>query len=98
MLGMRTVRGISKDEYNAVYRSGFDRIEYLLSEYAKKGWTNLKGQRWSFTSSGFLLSNILIGTLLEAQSQEKMTANPWIADIPGGGEPELSITDDTYLE
>ena len=98
MLGMRTVRGISRDEYNAVYRSGFDKIEYLLSEYAKKGWTTLKGQRWSFTSSGFLLSNILIGTLLEAQSQEKMTANPWIAESSAEAEPELSIADDTYLE
>ena len=98
MLGMRTVRGISRDEYNAVYRSGFDRIEYLLSEYEKKGWATLKGQRWSFTSAGFLLSNILIGTLLEAQSQEKMTANPWIADSSAEAEPELSIADDTYLE
>ena len=32
MLGMRTTRGISKDEYFAIYRSGFDKIEYLLSE------------------------------------------------------------------
>ena len=98
MLGMRTVRGISRDEYNSVYRSGFDRIEYLLGEYAKKGWTILNGDRWSFTSSGFLLSNILIGTLLEAQSQEKMSANPWIADSSTEAEPELSIADDTYLE
>lgn len=98
MLGMRTVRGISRDEYNAVYRSGFDRIEYLLGEYEKKGWTTLKGQRWSFTSAGFLLSNILIGTLLEAQSQEKISANPWILDGSAEDEPELSIADDTYLE
>ena len=98
MLGMRTVRGISKDEYNSVYRSGFDRIEYLLGEYAKKGWATLRGERWCFTSSGFLLSNILIGTLLEAQSQEKMSANPWIIETPDVPEPELAIVDDAYLE
>ena len=80
MLGMRTVRGISKDEYTAVYRSGFDKIEYLLGEYEKKGWVRKSGDRWSFTSSGFLLSNILIGTLLEAQSQAKMSANPWMIE------------------
>lgn len=98
MLGMRTVRGISRDEYNSVYRSGFDRIEYLLGEYEKKGWTKLNGERWCFSSSGFLLSNILIGTLLEAQSQEKMTANPWIAEKVDAPEPELAIPDDVNLE
>ncbi len=91
MLGMRTVRGISKDEYNSVYRSGFDKMEYLLGEYEKKGWVVIRGDRWSFTSSGFLLSNILIGTLLEAQSQEKMNANPWIQDTMFDVEPEFSM-------
>ena len=90
MLGMRTVWGISREEYSRVYRSGFDRLEYLLTEYEKKGWSKLTGDRWSFTSSGFLLSNILIGTLLEAQSQERITANPWICDTIGGEDPPLS--------
>lgn len=94
MLGMRTVRGISKDEYSAVYRSGFDKIEYLLSEYEKKGWTRRRGERWCFTSSGFLLSNILISTLLEAQSQAKMSANPWIAEASDAPELKLSMPND----
>lgn len=96
MLGMRTVRGISKKEYFSVYRSGFDKIEYLLSEYEKKGWTRHRGDRWSFTSSGFLLSNILIGTLLEAQSQAKISANPWIADAPEKSDAEEN--DETLSE
>ena len=91
MLNMRTVRGISKDEYTAVYRSGFDKIEFLLSEYEKKGWSVRTGDRWHFTSSGFLLSNILIGTLLEAQSQAKMSANPWITETLSGDEPTQAI-------
>lgn len=90
MLGMRTTRGISKEEYSRIYKSGFDKIAYLLEEYAKKGWAESTGERWHFTSSGFLLSNILIGTLLEAQSQEKMSANPWMID--GMGEEEAEIT------
>ena len=94
MLGMRTVRGISKNEYSAVYKSGFDKIEYLLGEYEKKGWTKHRNDRWCFTSSGFLLSNILIGTLLEAQSQAKMSANPWMVDTAAEPEPEVPISDD----
>ncbi|MGI5984532.1 MAG: radical SAM family heme chaperone HemW [Clostridiales bacterium] len=94
MLGMRTVHGISKDEYISIYRSGFDKIEYLLCEYEKKGWAKLRGDRWSFTSSGFLLSNILIGTLLEAQSQAKMSANPWILEEIGSEEPEILMPND----
>lgn len=94
MLGMRTVRGISKNEYNAVYRSGFDKIEYLLGEYEKKGWAKHRNDRWCFTSSGFLLSNILIGTLLEAQSQAKMSANPWIIETDVEPEPEVRILDE----
>lgn len=68
-------------------------MEYLLSEYQKKGWTRYNNGRWSFTSSGFLLSNILIGTLLEAQSQTKMSANPWILGSNGQPEPELRMPD-----
>lgn len=90
MLGMRTVRGISKKEYTDIYRSGFDKIEFLLEEYEKKGWTVRKKDRMSFTSSGFLLSNILIGTLLEAQSQAKMYANPWMIDTIGQEQPQPS--------
>lgn len=90
MLGMRTVQGISKKDYTDIYRSGFAKIEYLLEEYKKKGWTEQSGDRWKFTSSGFLLSNILIGTLLEAQSQAKMTANPWMAEGIGEEGPEPS--------
>lgn len=80
MLRMRTVGGISKKEYVSIYRSGFEKIEQLLKEYEKKGWAERIGERWRFTSSGYLLSNILIGYLLEAQSQEKIRANPWMME------------------
>ena len=97
MLGMRTTRGISKGEYFSFYRSGFDKIEYLLSEYEKKGWTKRAGERWRFTSSGFLLSNILIGTLLEAQSQAKMNANPWITERLDDPDLRLSMPENDVI-
>lgn len=97
MLGMRTTHGISKEEYFAIYRSGFDKIEYLLTEYEKKGWVRQAGDRWRFTSSGFLLSNILIGTLLEAQSQAKMSANPWIQERLDEPEPPLSMPENEVI-
>lgn len=90
MLGMRTTRGISRDEYQTLYRSSFDGMEYLLGEYEKRGWAKKAEDRWRFTSSGFLLSNPLIATLLETQSQEKMSAAPWIQEtIPDNGEESI---------
>ena len=88
MLGMRTVRGISRGEYQELYRSSFDGMEYLLSEYEKRGWAKKVEDRWRFTSSGFLLSNPLIATLLETQSQEKMSAAPWIQEKLSGDTEE----------
>ena len=83
MLGMRTVRGISAREYRAIYLSDFENMEQLLRQYAKRGWAVEEDGRWHFTPTGFLISNPLIGGLLEAQAQEKLTAFPWL------GEPEL---------
>lgn len=97
MLGMRTTHGISKNEYFSIYRSGFDKIEYLLGEYEKKGWAKRAGERWRFTSSGFLLSNILIGTLLEAQSQAKMNANPWIFERLDREESRLTMPENEII-
>ncbi|MGI5936483.1 MAG: radical SAM family heme chaperone HemW [Oscillospiraceae bacterium] len=77
MLGLRRVYGISREEYYSIYRSDFDVIEELLWEFEKRGWAKQTAGRWSLTSSGFLLSNILIGALLEAQAKQKMSFNPW---------------------
>ena len=50
----------------------------MLGEFEKKGWAQKSGERWNFTSTGFLLSNVLIGALLEAQSRYKLSGQPWI--------------------
>ena len=78
MLGMRTARGISKEEYRAIYLSDFDNMEQLLQQYRKRGWAVEENGRWRFTPTGFLISNPLIGGLLEAQAQQKMETNPWM--------------------
>ena len=79
MLGMRTTRGITREEYRAIYRSDFEPMEQLLRQFAKKGWTKEENGRWRFTTTGFLISNPLIAALLEAQAQQKLSSAPWLA-------------------
>ena len=87
MLGMRRGRGVSGEEYHRIYRSDFTPIEELLKEYEKDGWTKrLADGRWCFTPTGFLLSNLLIGSLLEAQAQQRLNVHPWIEE---SGPPSL---------
>lgn len=95
MLGMRTVRGISAKEYHNIYRSDFTPLEELLEEFRYKGWTVMENNRWHFTPSGFLLSNLLIGMLLDKQGEYKLSGNPWVdsmdmfaerAELPAGDE------------
>ena len=78
MLGMRTCWGISQEEYQEVYQSSFEPLEEVLSYFEENGWVALDNDRWHFTPGGFLISNVLIGALLESQTQEKFQANPWI--------------------
>ena len=89
MLGLRTTRGISEREYRSLYRSDFAPLEEQFREYEYKGWARFENDRWRLTPPGFLLSNLLIGTLLDRQSEHKVSGNPWMdADdvIPDRGE------------
>ena len=78
MLGMRTSMGIEAEEYTNVYRADFAPIERTLRLFEQKGWAKCTDGRWSFTTQGFLLSNLLIGALLEAQSGSRVDVNPWM--------------------
>lgn len=102
MLGMRTVYGISQQEYYSIYRSDFSGIEQTLREFQERGWAFEQDGRWRFTPSGFLLSNVLIGKLLEAQTDRKAEGNPWMKPqidkterkkLPPG---EMEAFQDTY--
>lgn len=78
MLGLRTTRGITGDEYYNIYQSSWEPIEALLFDYEKSGFAHRVDGRWSLTSSGFLLSNQLIRKLLEAHTQQRFTVGmPW---------------------
>ena len=78
MLGMRTMLGVSREEYTAIYNSSFDGIAEMLGEYVRRGWAVEENERWRFTPSGFLISNTLINAMLEAQTVELAERTPWM--------------------
>ena len=68
MLGLRTVRGIDEWEYRSRAFMEFAPLEARLEEFAAHGWAVKTSEgRWHFTPEGFLVSNQLIGDLLERQ-------------------------------
>jgi len=67
MLGLRTARGVEKEEYQKICGGDFAPIEECLTLFARHGWARRTGERWRLTPEGFLLSNQLIGRVLEAQ-------------------------------
>ncbi len=69
MLGLRTARGISGNEYSREFRVSFDALEERLEVQKKRGLAAREGDRWRLTPQGFLLSNRIIGDLLEALSE-----------------------------
>jgi len=78
MLGLRTTRGITGDEYYKIYQSSFEPIEALLQSYAKQGWASQIDGRWCLTPTGFLLSNRLISDILDAHTKQRVTVGmPW---------------------
>lgn len=71
MLRLRTVEGICSQEYSR-FRMSFVPIEEQLHRFAAEGWSVQEGGRWHFTPKGFLLSNTLIGSILDAQEVDMM--------------------------
>jgi len=73
MLRLRTNRGIEEWEYRREYFMNFEPIEQKLIEYERRGWTARQDRRWRLTPQGFLLSNQLIGELLEVQERANLS-------------------------
>ena len=69
MLRLRTAHGIEEWEYRREYRMNFAPIEQKLLEFERQGLACRSDRRWRLTPKGFLLSNAIIGTLLELQEQ-----------------------------
>lgn len=78
MLGMRTSRGISERDYRMRCQCDWRPISKVLRAFAEKGWAEQTEGRWHFTVPGFLISNTLIGIMLEAQAQGLEEGTPWL--------------------
>ena len=73
MLRMRTVEGIEGNEYSSTFRMNFTPLEKKLERFRDSGWVVQEDNgRWHFTPTGFLLSNQLIGELLESQEENRL--------------------------
>jgi len=78
MLRLRTVHGISEQEYYNIYRLKMDYVLELMRKYESNGWALFKDGRWRFTPKGFMLSSSLIGELLDAQTRQRtQISKPW---------------------
>jgi oxygen-independent coproporphyrinogen-3 oxidase len=91
MLRLRTAYGISEREYHEIYRCDMNRILNRLKYFEANGWAEFRNDRWRFTASGFLLSNTLIGQILEEQTRQRSEiSKPWIKSSDGE-DPQLTM-------
>ncbi|MCI8539543.1 MAG: radical SAM family heme chaperone HemW [Oscillospiraceae bacterium] len=67
MLRLRTSRGVEEAEYRREFQMNFDPLAVRLKEYWKQGWAEQVEGRWRLTPKGFLVSNQLIGELMDIQ-------------------------------
>lgn len=81
MLGMRTSRGISENDYRTLCQSDWKPIEKTLRIFTDKGWVVQNGARWHFTVPGYLISNQLINILLEVQASGRIENTPWLSEL-----------------
>ncbi len=76
MLGLRTAAGISGDVLEKKYLTFFDEIEKVLLAYYKTGHTDFDGAAWRLTPKGFLISNRIIGDVLDALESSRRLVRP----------------------
>ncbi len=74
MLRLRTRLGIEEREYSGRYRMNFAPLEERLLQYQARGWAEKSPEgRWRLTPTGLLVSNRLIGGLLELQERDELS-------------------------
>jgi len=95
MLGMRTVYGVSERGYHNIYLSDWAPIEKVFEGFAEKGWAEKTDNRWHLTPAGFLVSNPLIATVLEAQTGERVSTAPWMREAFESTEKQVLPMGDT---
>ena len=74
MLRLRTVDGIEEGEYTKSFLLPFEPLQKVLEKLEKNDLCVQNGSRWRLTPKGFMLSNQVILTLLEAQQRSKPLA------------------------
>lgn len=70
MLSLRTAAGIDRRHYEYTYRRRFEPLEELLIRCEKAGLSERTQGGWRLTPRGFLVSNQIIGELLEAARRD----------------------------
>lgn len=69
MMRLRTVGGISKEEYEKKFLLPFEPLEVVLRHHADHRLAKLDNGRWHLTPEGFLVSNSIISDLLIEQER-----------------------------
>ena len=65
MLNLRTVRGLNPAEFESRFRRSFSPFLPFLTQCQQAGYAVLEEGCWHLTTEGFLLSNQIIGGLLD---------------------------------
>ena len=72
MLRMRTINGITAEEYERMFLLPFAPLEDILEKNRRLGYTaRTEDGRWHLTPKGFLISNSIISDLLIAQDDSE---------------------------
>lgn len=71
MLGLRTAAGLSPREFEARFRRRFSCFLPFLAQCVHAGYAVEEDGRWRLTPEGFLVSNQIIGGMLDALAAEK---------------------------
>ena len=71
MLGLRTVWGLDPNVFENRFRRRFDCFVPFLEECRQAGYAVEEDGRWRLTPNGFLVSNQIIGGMLDALGADK---------------------------
>lgn len=71
MLGLRTVAGLDPAEFRRCFQRDFAPLLPFLDQCRQAGYAVLEAGRWHLTPRGFLLSNQIIGELLDRLPPEQ---------------------------
>ncbi|MBQ8004070.1 MAG: radical SAM family heme chaperone HemW [Oscillospiraceae bacterium] len=91
MLGLRTADGISGDILEKKYLTYFDEIEKVLLKYHKTHHAEFDGIRWHLTPEGFLISNRIIGDVLDALESSEHLVRPFNGYVKPMGDEHLKV-------